>query len=44
MAEEGGRAFFRIVVEGLGDRFEPRLCDEYARLFAEHRNRKAGMP
>ena len=32
--EEGGRAFFRIVVERLGDLFEPRLCDEYARLFA----------
>ena len=32
--EEGGRAFFRIVVERLGDLFEPRLCNEYARLFA----------
>jgi ADP-heptose:LPS heptosyltransferase len=28
-------AFFRIVVEGLADRFEPALCDAYARLFAE---------
>jgi murein DD-endopeptidase MepM/ murein hydrolase activator NlpD len=35
MAEDSGRAFFRVVVEGLGDRFEPRLCDEYARLFAK---------
>jgi hypothetical protein len=34
IAEDSGRAFFRIVVEGLGDRFEPRLCDVYARLFA----------
>jgi ADP-heptose:LPS heptosyltransferase len=34
IVEEDGRAFFRIVVEGLGDRFEPRLCEEYARLFA----------
>lgn len=28
-------AFFRILVEGLGDRFEPRLCDAYADLFSE---------
>ena len=34
LAEEDGRAFFRIVVERLGDLFEPRLCDTYARLFA----------
>jgi ADP-heptose:LPS heptosyltransferase len=34
IAEDSGRAFFRIVVEGLGDRFEPHLCNEYARLFA----------
>ncbi len=27
-------ALFRIVVEGLADRFEPRLCDAYAALFA----------
>jgi len=26
---------FRIVVEGLADRFEPELCDRYARLFSE---------
>jgi ADP-heptose:LPS heptosyltransferase len=31
--EEDGRAFFRLVVERLADLFEPRLCDEYARLF-----------
>ena len=34
LAEEDGRAFFRVVVERLGDLFEPRLCDEYARLFS----------
>ncbi|HUE04209.1 MAG TPA: glycosyltransferase family 9 protein [Bryobacteraceae bacterium] len=28
-------ALFRIVAEGLADRFEPALCDTYARLFAE---------
>lgn len=32
--EDEGRAFFRVVVERLGDLFEPRLCDEYARLFS----------
>src|SRR5260221_10301134 len=26
---------FRTVVEGLSDRFEPRLCDTYADMFAE---------
>jgi len=26
---------FRVVAEGLADRFEPRLCDTYAALFAE---------
>ena len=34
MAEDSGRSFFRVVVERLGDSFEPRLCDVYARLFA----------
>ena len=29
-----GTALFRIVVEGLADRFEPRLCDVYADLFS----------
>jgi ADP-heptose:LPS heptosyltransferase len=28
-------ALFRVVAEGLADRFEPVLCDTYARLFAE---------
>jgi ADP-heptose:LPS heptosyltransferase len=27
-------ALFRIVVEGLADRFEPRLCDAYADIFS----------
>jgi ADP-heptose:LPS heptosyltransferase len=35
IAEDEGRALFSIVVELLGDLFEPRLCDVYARLFSE---------
>ena len=35
IAEDDGRALFSIVVERLGDLFEPRLCDVYARLFSE---------
>jgi hypothetical protein len=35
LAENDGRDFFTVVVERLGDLFEPRLCDTYARLFAE---------
>jgi ADP-heptose:LPS heptosyltransferase len=31
----GDRALFRIVVERLGDLFEPRLCHVYAELFSE---------
>jgi len=34
-ADECADAFFRVVVEGLADRFEPALCDTYAELFAE---------
>jgi hypothetical protein len=34
-AEDQGRAFLRIVVERLGDLFEPRLCEVYERLFRE---------
>jgi ADP-heptose:LPS heptosyltransferase len=33
--EPGGQALFGILVEGLADRFEPRLCDMYARLFSQ---------
>jgi len=29
------RALFGVFVEGLGDRFEPALCDAYADLFAQ---------
>ena len=35
IAEAGNRALFRVVVERLGDLFEPRLCDAYADLFAD---------
>jgi hypothetical protein len=35
LAEEGGRAFLSIVVERLGDLFEPRLCVVYAELFTQ---------
>jgi hypothetical protein len=35
VAEDGNSALFRIVVERLGDLFEPRLCDVYADLFAD---------
>jgi ADP-heptose:LPS heptosyltransferase len=33
--DECSGALFRVVVEGLADRFEPALCDVYAQLFAE---------
>lgn len=32
---ECSEALFRVVVEGLADRFEPALCDTYAGLLAE---------
>jgi hypothetical protein len=35
LAVDEGRAFFSIVVERLGDLFEPRLCETYRRLFAD---------
>jgi len=35
IADAGNRALFRIVVERLGDLFEPRLCGVYADLFSE---------
>jgi len=34
LGEPCGKALFGILVEGLADRFEPSLCDVYARLFA----------
>ncbi len=33
--DECSDALFRVVAEGLADRFEPALCDTYAVLFAE---------
>jgi len=33
--EPGGQSLFGILAEGLADRFEPALCDVYARLFAQ---------
>ena len=35
IAEDDGRAFLSIVVERLGDLFEPRLCEVYDRLFRQ---------
>src|SRR5262249_1034591 len=35
MEEPCSKALFGILVEGLADRFEPALCDVYARLFAQ---------
>ncbi|MEO8053368.1 MAG: hypothetical protein ABI833_23455 [Acidobacteriota bacterium] len=34
LAVDEGRAFLSVVVERLGDLFEPRLCEAYNRLFA----------
>ena len=33
--DDAGDALFGILVEGLADRFEPSLCDAYARLFSQ---------
>ncbi len=35
LAIDDGRAFLSIVVERLGDLFEPRLCESYDRLFKQ---------
>jgi ADP-heptose:LPS heptosyltransferase len=36
LAEDNcGSALFGVLVEGLADRFEPALCDAYARLFSQ---------
>ncbi len=35
LGDDCSEALFRIVAEGLADRFEPSLCDIYAALFAE---------
>jgi len=34
LEEPCAQSLFGILVEGLADRFEPALCDDYARLFA----------
>ena len=31
----GSRALFQVLVEGIADLFEPRLCDVYAEIFSE---------
>ncbi|MDQ6707782.1 MAG: hypothetical protein M3Z85_17615 [Acidobacteriota bacterium] len=35
LIDECPQEFFRVVVEGLADFFEPRLCDTYAALFSD---------
>jgi ADP-heptose:LPS heptosyltransferase len=35
LQEPCGKALFGILVEGLADRFDPALCDVYARLFSQ---------
>jgi len=40
--DPGGQALFGILVEGLADRFEPALCDLYARLFSQAAAHVAG--
>jgi ADP-heptose:LPS heptosyltransferase len=35
VGDDCSEALFRVVAEGLADRFEPSLCDVYAALFAE---------
>ncbi len=34
-AQEGSRALFQVLVEGLADRFEPQLSEAYAEIFAQ---------
>src|SRR5258708_6585532 len=35
ISEDSGRTFFSVVVERLGDLFEPRLCAVYDRLMSD---------
>lgn len=35
LQEPNGHGLFGILAEGLADRFEPKLCDAYARLFSQ---------
>jgi hypothetical protein len=39
----GDRELFRIIVERLGDLFEPRLCSVYAELFSAVIARRTGL-
>jgi hypothetical protein len=41
IAADDGRELLAVVVERLGDLFEPRLCDVYARLFTQVMGRVA---
>ena len=41
--DECGDALFGILVEGLADRFEPALCDAYARLFSQALAAETGL-
>ena len=34
LQDQCARALFGVLVEGLADRFDPALCEIYARLFA----------
>jgi Glycosyltransferase family 9 (heptosyltransferase) len=43
IAKGGDRELFRIVVERLGDLFEPALCRVYAELFSEVIARRTGL-
>ncbi len=42
-AGDAGQWLFRIVAEGLADRFEPRLCGVYAEMFAAVLARHTGL-
>ena len=35
LAQAGSSALFQVLVEGLADRFEPRLSDVYAEIFSQ---------
>lgn len=43
MEEPCSSALFSVLVEGLADRFEPALCDAYARLFSQAAAHVAGI-
>jgi ADP-heptose:LPS heptosyltransferase len=34
-AQDGSNALFQVLVEGMADLFEPRLCESYAEVFSE---------